>query len=199
MVALDLGCGIRKKTGYIGVDRVLTAATDVVADVEKGLPFKDDSFQFVWINHVLEHVGDLVRVMEEIWRVAAPGAIVEVRGPHFSSPSVVWGDPTHRRALSYSVFFCFTPEAQWYYTHARFDIMRCQLKRNMGNGWPEAHHPWNYLQFMFDWILERLTNRSLLWIQRAERYWCRIVGFDEIQVILRVEKNMKSERPDREQ
>lgn len=186
---LDLGCGIRKKDDCIAVDKLSTRATDVVTDVERGLPFKSDSFEYIWINHVLEHVSDLVQVMEEVWRVSVPEAIVEVRGPHFSSPNVVWGDPTHRRALSLAMFSCFLPARDWYYTDARFQIVRCQLKRNLGDGRPQAEHWWDHVRRLLDWALERLANRSLLWVQRAERYAGGMFRFNEIQLTLKVAKN----------
>jgi SAM-dependent methyltransferase len=185
--SLDLGCGARKKSGYVGVDRCVTAQTDVVADVGR-LPFAASSFERVWLNHVAEHVESIVALMEEIWRVSAPGGLVEIRGPHFSSPSVVWGDPTHRRPLSYISFFCFTPRAAWYFTPARFEIVSCRLRRHMGDVPPRPVHWWNRVGRVFDHVVEGVSNRSELWVHRAERHWCRFVAFDEIQVVLRCVK-----------
>ena len=73
---------------------------------------------------------------------------------------------------------------------ARFTLERCLLKRNLGDVPPQPTHWWNRLTALFDLLLEAIANRSLLWIQRAERFLSRPFGFDEIQVILRVKKSM---------
>ena len=54
---------------------------DVRADLETALPFADNTFSDVWMNHVFEHLNDPVRSMDEIWRVCQDGATVEIRGP----------------------------------------------------------------------------------------------------------------------
>ena len=86
---LDIGCGRRKRPGHVGLDLVRVSDADVLADLECGLPFRDGVFDEIWMNHVFEHLDRPVAVTEEIWRVCRPGARVEVRGPHFSSPYLV--------------------------------------------------------------------------------------------------------------
>ena len=71
-------------------------AADVIADLDHfPYPFKDDVFTEVTAFHALEHLEDIVGVMEEIHRISAPGALVHVRSPHYSSPAS-FNDPTHR-------------------------------------------------------------------------------------------------------
>jgi len=188
MRRLDIGCGARKREGCIGLDRSPAADADVLANLDRGLPFLENSIDYVWMNHVIEHVPDFVAMMEEIWRVSRPGSVVEIRGPHFSCPEVVWGDPTHRRALTVTSFLCFTKEHDWYLTKARFHLLDCRLKRSMGEAKPKVNHIWDHPRHVFDWMIQRITNRSVLWVERAERYWCRFIGFQEIQVRLQVEK-----------
>ena len=105
---LDLGCGEQKKVAWaIGLDRVKTAATDVVHDLDSyPWPFADDTFDVVIASHVLEHVADLMRLCEELHRVCRDGALVKVATPHFSSADA-WADPTHRRAFGYRTFEFF--------------------------------------------------------------------------------------------
>jgi len=47
---------------------------DVKADICK-LPFKDNEFDYIFCNHVLEHIPDDTRAMQELFRVLAPGGI----------------------------------------------------------------------------------------------------------------------------
>lgn len=71
---LDIGCGWRKTPGAVGMDSLAESAADVVADIDERWPFDDSSFDQVVANHVLEHVPNVVHVMEEAWRakVMAP-------------------------------------------------------------------------------------------------------------------------------
>ncbi len=52
---------------------------DVSADI-CNLPFADNEFDFILCNHVLEHIPDDVKAMQEIYRVLKPGgkAILQV-------------------------------------------------------------------------------------------------------------------------
>ena len=47
---------------------------DVKADI-CNLPFKDNEFDYIFCNHVLEHIPDDTKAMQELFRVLAPGGI----------------------------------------------------------------------------------------------------------------------------
>ena len=52
---------------------------DVKADI-CNLPFKDNSFDFILCNHVLEHIPDDTKAMKELYRILSPGgtAILQI-------------------------------------------------------------------------------------------------------------------------
>jgi SAM-dependent methyltransferase len=52
---------------------------DVKADI-CDLPFEDNSFDFILCNHVLEHIPDDTKAMEELYRILKPGgtAILQI-------------------------------------------------------------------------------------------------------------------------
>jgi SAM-dependent methyltransferase len=88
---LDAGCGPQKTPGAVGLDRRLRPGApkerqmDVACELEKfPWPLKDNSFDLVILSHVLEHLGDVVGVLEEINRVARPGGRVYIEVPHFT-------------------------------------------------------------------------------------------------------------------
>ncbi len=54
---------------------------DVKADI-CDLPFADDSYDFIICNHVLEHIPDDTRAMQEIFRVLAPGGTAILQVPY---------------------------------------------------------------------------------------------------------------------
>ena len=101
---LDLGCGSNKRAGAIGADITRGSAADVIVNLEQFFyPFKDNTFDHIVFSHVIEHLTDIPRAMEEIWRISSPNACLEGVTPHFSS-SASYTDPTHRHHLSYRTF-----------------------------------------------------------------------------------------------
>jgi SAM-dependent methyltransferase len=122
---LDVGCGSTKQrsTSY-GVDRFPGPGVDVLADVTAALPFVAGSIDRIYAVHVLEHVLDLVGVMNELHRLLADDGVLHVLSPHWQSIAAV-GDPTHVKYFDVQTFkwFC-TPHggaALWYPLHAGYD------------------------------------------------------------------------------
>jgi hypothetical protein len=64
---------------------------------------------------------DVVAFMEEVHRVAAPGAVVRLTVPHFSCANA-WRDPTHVRAFAHDSLDYFTKSHAFsFYSSARFE------------------------------------------------------------------------------
>ncbi|MCS7287384.1 MAG: class I SAM-dependent methyltransferase [Anaerolineae bacterium] len=104
---LDVGCGKAKQPGAIGLDINPLSDADVIADLNHcPWPFASNSFDRILCRHIVEHVADLVGFMEEIHRVARPGALVEIITPHFSN-RYSFTDPTHLRHLGWHSFDYF--------------------------------------------------------------------------------------------
>lgn len=98
---LNLGCGNKRREGFVGVDRYPCEAADLLCDLGKPLPFATSSVDELHLDNVIEHVRDIPALMREIVRVAKPGARVTVVTPHFSSLAS-WRDPTHVHHLAWS-------------------------------------------------------------------------------------------------
>lgn len=119
---LNLGCGTKKKSGYIGVDSVRAPCVDVLANLEH-LPFKTNSIDSIYCRHVLEHVDNFNKVIEEMWRIISPwktwgeyigfdyhlfgGGIIEIIVP-FWAHAVAHNDPDHKRRFGYFSFDNYT-------------------------------------------------------------------------------------------
>ena len=99
-VIVNLGCGSRKGQEEIGVDRYPGSQADILADFSSRLPFADNSVDVVLADHVLEHVPDLVALMQEVHRVLAPGGKFSAEVPYFAHPDS-FRDPTHRRFFTW--------------------------------------------------------------------------------------------------
>lgn len=54
---------------------------DVKADI-CDLPFGDNEFDFIICNHVLEHIPDDTKAMQEIYRILAPGGSAILQVPY---------------------------------------------------------------------------------------------------------------------
>jgi ubiquinone/menaquinone biosynthesis C-methylase UbiE len=81
MASIDLGCGDNKVNPYfIGVDKRLTEATNIVTDADDLSPFSDGSVNIVFSRRCIQHVADDIAVFREINRVLTPNgiAVIEV-------------------------------------------------------------------------------------------------------------------------
>lgn len=78
---------------YITAD-IESPLAKVKMDIHK-IPFRDNSFDAVLCNHVLEHVKDDILAMNEIRRVLKPGGFAILQVPFFNPvPDVTFEDET---------------------------------------------------------------------------------------------------------
>lgn len=107
MNKLNLGCGTRPREGYVNLDSFKFEGVNVIHDLDKyPWPFKGNAFDEVYSAHVLEHLADLVRAMEEIWRISKLGAVIKIEVPYYTG-SNSFSDPTHKRFFTYKTFDFF--------------------------------------------------------------------------------------------
>ncbi len=110
---LNLGCGQDILEGYVNLDIFEREGVDVVHDVTSlPLPFVDGQFDEILCNDILEHI-DYIPVLRDLHRILAPGGILHVRVPHFTSKNNAI-DPTHIRQFSIETFDFFCRETKLY-------------------------------------------------------------------------------------
>jgi SAM-dependent methyltransferase len=67
---LDLGCGNKKRAGALGIDFNTRTAADVTHDLNVfPYPLESETFDEVYLDNTLEHLNDVMRVMEEVHRI----------------------------------------------------------------------------------------------------------------------------------
>lgn len=115
MKTLNIGSGNNPRPDAINLDRTAGPHVDVVFDLETcalgaPLPFDDDTFDEIHASHILEHITAILPLMQELWRVAKPGAFLHVNVPP-SSSDMAWDDPTHVRAFGLNAFQFFSQPA----------------------------------------------------------------------------------------
>ena len=125
---LNLGCGKKIKQGYINLDNKFFRGVDVIHDLDKyPYPFKDDYFDYVLCDNVLEHLDNLIKTMEELHRITKKNGTIEIIVPYFSSIGA-FQDPTHRHFFTLKTFDYFTENFDYnFYTPARFKIEEKKL------------------------------------------------------------------------
>lgn len=100
MKILDVGCGVHKHPGALGIDRNRASHADVLCDLDHvPYPFRDNSFDRLLAIHVIEHLHDVIRAMEEFHRLVRAGGRVRIETPHYTDFSS-FCDPTHRSHLT---------------------------------------------------------------------------------------------------
>jgi SAM-dependent methyltransferase len=113
---LHLGCGRTIKEGWVNLDHHALPGVDVVADLNacrtQSLPFPDNHFRVIHGVHVLEHVADPLPLMQELHRIAQPGAKAVFHMPYGSSDDA-WTDPTHVRPYLLESFVAFGQPYYW--------------------------------------------------------------------------------------
>lgn len=174
--SLDLGCGSQKRPGAVGVDIVPFPGVDLVADLNRfPYPFKDNAFSRIVLSHVIEHLADVVAVMEEVYRIAKPGATVEVLTPHYTD-NHSWGDPTHRWHLNTRSFDQFRDDlsdGRRRYSRARFRV-ECEVRLcNLGR-WCGIQRLVNSRRPRLRWV-RQLWERQFSFLLRGSEMRFRMV------------------------
>lgn len=142
---LNIGCGYDRRSGFINIDKFEFCKPDMVIDIEKGLPFEDNSVDFIFSSHCLEHVRPdrYMFVLEEMYRVSKPGIIWHLKLP-FDNPYTRCNDD-HYRTYFYDSFGLFKPNNKRQY------FSKCVLKRL--NSYPKWHRVFYTL---FPFLLQEL-------------------------------------------
>jgi len=167
---LNLGCGNKRKEGFLGVDAFECEAVDQVADLRERLPFENDSVEEIWMDNVIEHIPDLPAFMSELRRICRDGARITMITPHFASIAS-WRDPTHVHHLSYFSMDHFAKADVSHYTGGGFEVEHRDLS--------------------FGGILGNIGR--LIFSVSAREYeknWCFVFRPSTLRYVLRVRKGL---------
>ena len=134
-IIVDLGCGLKKKAGRIGIDAIDLPNVDIVADLEEGLSFlPDNSVDQIHCRSVLEHIDNFENLMQEIVRVLKKDGTAHVFIPHFSNP-YYYSDFAHVRFFGLYSFYYFVDQDEQlrrkvptFYTDVKIRILSQRLK-----------------------------------------------------------------------
>jgi len=94
---LNLGCGTDIKKGYINVDIMKGNGIDKIVNFNKlPYPFKDNQFNEIYMNYVLEHLRLYPEdVLKELYRITKKGGKITIRVPHYTCPASYMSQHKH--------------------------------------------------------------------------------------------------------
>jgi SAM-dependent methyltransferase len=135
MKTLDVGCGLKKRADAIGIDNNPRSHADVIHDLNAiPYPFHENEFDEIVCDNVLEHLDNVLHVMEELHRVAKPNARVTVIVPFFGHRNA-YNDITHRHFFCYHSFDYLvdgTSHSEYHYSSVRYLIRSITFDKNAG-------------------------------------------------------------------
>lgn len=104
---LNVACGFKYKVDYINIDSDARVNPDIVRNIERGLPFSDNTVTEILSEHTLEHINqDLIHfVMYEFWRVLVPNGRLKVVVPIGKG---LTNSPEHKCFFDYKSWIFFT-------------------------------------------------------------------------------------------
>lgn len=113
---LNIGCGKNIKNAWINLDITYIDGIDVIADLDKckttKLPFEENSIDEFYASHVIEHIENVLPMMEELYRVAKKDAKAIFKCPYGSSDDA-FEDPTHVKRYFLNSFGYFSQPFYW--------------------------------------------------------------------------------------
>jgi len=111
------------------LDKIDLPNVHIIWDLEKTpLPFGSDSVSEIIIEHVLEHITNMIPLLEEFHRICKPGSIIRIYVPYYRYEGA-FRDPTHVRFFSENTFEYFTDGYTYdFYSKARFKVRKRELK-----------------------------------------------------------------------
>jgi SAM-dependent methyltransferase len=139
---INLGSGKDFRSGMLNLDVSEAWGPDAVVDISDAavvgstvrterfgaLVLRENYFDAIVANDVLEHIPDLVSAMTNCLRLLRPGGRFEIAVPYDLSLGA-WQDPTHVRAFNENSWLYYT-DWHWYlgWTEMRFDVVSLEFK-----------------------------------------------------------------------
>ncbi len=130
-VKINLGCGLRYLEGYINCDVSKEVKADKYFDADSfPYPLESGIADEILMDNVMEHLDEIPRVMQELYRILKSGGVLRVMVPYGKSDWALQ-DPTHKHFFTEKTlqYFCGeegSPAADWYAKRS-FRLQRAEL------------------------------------------------------------------------
>jgi len=171
---LHLGCGPNKKPNSLGLDSNKNVNPDVLHNLDKfPYPFKNNQFETVIADNIVEHLDDIPRFIEEIHRICKNGAKIQITTGHFSGIDA-FTDPTHKHFFTSRTFDYFIPQTDLH----ELQYSKAQFKKNK-----VVLGPQNSNNFALKLLLDLINKNKVIYEKRFAFIFPVGVIFYELEVI----------------
>ncbi|MFC1800489.1 methyltransferase domain-containing protein [Nanoarchaeota archaeon] len=86
MRKLHFGCGKKIFSDSVNVDIQKGEGIDKSFDFDKfPYPFNDNEFDYIYSSQVFEHLDNIIKVMDELYRICKNNAIIEIIVPYYNT------------------------------------------------------------------------------------------------------------------
>lgn len=182
MKKLNIGCGKDYRPGYVNVDLNRAVRADVYCDLNKKLPFKENEFDYILLDNVLEHIHPdrYFNFLRELSRISKDGARIDIFVPHYSG-MYAFKHPTHYKFFGIGSFNTFKEEECFNgerYSDLRFNVVKEKLLF--------FHHNLAKIKILSKIPINWFFNLNSTWQLFMERF--QFLGFDEVYFRLMVVK-----------
>ena len=180
LVKLEMGCGPRKRiTDAITTDLLDYECIDIVGESFSVLRhFPDDSVDYVYSYHFVEHLPDLGLYIDEMQRILKIGGVLELVVPHFSHPHY-YSDYTHKSTFGLYTFDYFTFNSYFKRTSPTYQ-KRIDLKLDKVDLHFGSFRPF-YLRHAVRFVLGKIVNMCKYTQEFYEENLCSFLACSEIK------------------
>jgi len=144
MKKLNMGCGRDIREGWVNLDMRSVPGVDVIHDLNMTpLPFKDEAFNYILADNVLEHLLHYEAIVEDCYRILEPGGLLEIRVPYGITGL---RSTYHLRMFDMNTLrcFCLSEKARavsrGYQESPRFEMVRIKAIRHLPLKWHLDHY-----------------------------------------------------------
>jgi predicted SAM-dependent methyltransferase len=105
---LHIGCGSNLLEGWVNTDLEPTSSRVTALDATKPFPFESNSFDYVFSEHMIEHINYIegVNMLSECNRVLKPRGRIRISTPNLQFLIELYRDPDkdiHRRYAAWAI------------------------------------------------------------------------------------------------
>jgi len=168
----NLGCGESGNSKEeFTIDIMPNFKPDLIWDLRKTpWPIEDNQFELVRAENIIEHFPDTCAMMEEIWRISKPGAIIKIIVPHYTG-YLSWSCPEHYKTFSSGTFKYF--DKQFDTVSIKLNYFACKRHKIIGP----------FMNFFIN-----------LHLGVSDRFGSLIGGIAEVETVLQVKKDKNLDR-----
>ena len=136
MVRINLGCGTKYLEDYLNIDKSNIVRLDLLFNLDDPkikLPIENEDCEEILAEHILEHITNIISLMNECYRILKKGSRMIIKVPQGEG---MWADPTHVRffsPLSWR-YYCDYPTSEVYGIECHFRLVSCEYEPNQDGG-----------------------------------------------------------------